>query len=97
LPEGFEERLSLVAFGALRLWIAGHEDLVALKLWAAADRWPAPGRHLADLEALAPTADELRSAATWTRLRDPSPGYRELLDAVLARLGVDESDDDPGR
>jgi hypothetical protein len=40
LPTGFAERLSPVAFGALRLWIAGREDLVALKLWAAADRWP---------------------------------------------------------
>jgi hypothetical protein len=40
LPAGFAERLSQVAFGALRLWIAGREDLVALKLWAAADRWP---------------------------------------------------------
>jgi hypothetical protein len=97
LPEGFEERLSPVAFGALRLWIAGREDLVALKLWAAADRWPAPGRHLADLEALAPTTDELRSAATWTRLRDPSPGFGELLETVLGRLGVDEDDDDAGR
>jgi hypothetical protein len=97
LPDGFEERLSPVEFGALRLWIAGQEDLVALKLWASADRWPAPGRHLADLQALAPTDDELRRAATWTRLRDPSPGYRELLAAVLARLGVEEDDDDAGR
>lgn len=97
LPAGFEERLSPVEFGALRLWVAGREDLLSLKLWAAADRWPAPGRHLADLEALAPTADELRSAAAWTRLRDPSPGYRELLDALLLRLGVSEDDDDAGR
>ena len=99
LPEGFEARLRPVEFGALRLWIAGREDLVALKLWASADRWPAPGRHLADLEALAPTADELRSAAAWTRLRDPSPGYGELLAAVLGRLGVDEgeADDDAAR
>ena len=97
LPEGFEERLCPVEFGTLRLWIAGREDLVALKLWAAADRWPAPGRHLADLEALAPTTDELQRAAAWTRLRDPSPGYRELLEAVLGRVGVGEDDDDARR
>jgi hypothetical protein len=97
LPYGFAERLSPVAFGALRLWIAGREDLVALKLWAAADRWPAPGRHLADLQALAPTAGELRTAADWTRLRDPSPGYRKLLAAVLVRLGVERADDDADR
>lgn len=97
LPEGFEARLRPVEFGALRLWIAGREDLVALKLWAAADRWPSPGRHLADLEALAPTPDELRSAATWTRLRDPSPGYKELLAAVLQRLDVEEVGDGAGR
>lgn len=90
LPEGFEARLRPVEFGALRLWIAGREDLIALKLWASADRWPVPGRHLADLEALAPTDDELRSAAAWTRLRDPSPGYGQLLVAVLGRFGVSE-------
>jgi hypothetical protein len=97
LPEGFEDRLSLVEFGALRLWVAGREDLVALKLWAAADRWPAPGRHMTDLEALAPTPGELRGAAAWTRLRDPSPGYGDLLAAVLGRLGVTEDDDVAGR
>ncbi|MEI7743148.1 MAG: DUF6036 family nucleotidyltransferase, partial [Chloroflexota bacterium] len=97
LPEGFEGRLSPVEFGALRLWVAGREDLVALKLWATANRWPAPGRHLADLQALEPSTDELRSAAAWTRLRDPSPGYRELLAAVLERFGVGEDDDDAGR
>lgn len=97
LPDGFEARLSPVEFGALRLWVAGREDLVALKLWASADRWPAPGRHLADLQALAPTADELRLAAHWTRLRDPSPGHRELVAAVLTRLGAGGVDDDAGR
>jgi len=97
LPEGFAGRLDPVAFGALRVWVAGREDLVALKLWAAADRWPAPGRHLADLLALAPTAGELRRAASWTRLRDPSPGYAELLAAVLARLGAVEGADVDGR
>ncbi len=97
LPDGFAERLDPVEFAALRLWIAGREDLVALKLWASADRWPAPGRHLADLLALAPTTDELGRAAEWTRLRDSSSGYRELLAAVLARLGVEETDDDAGR
>lgn len=97
LPDGFEDRLDPVAFGALRLWIAGHEDLVALNLWASADRWPAPGRHLTDLRALAPTASELRRAADWTRLRDPSPGYGALLAAVLERLNVEGTDDDAGR
>lgn len=97
LPEGFEQRLNPAEFGGLRLWIAGREDLVALKLWATADRWPAPGRHLADLQALAPSPVELRRAAAWTRLRDPSPGYRELLAVVLGRLDVDEADDDAGR
>ncbi len=97
LPEGFEARLRPVEFGALRLWIAGREDLVALKLWSTADRWPAPGRHLADLDALAPTPSELRSAAAWTRLRDPSPGYGELLAAVLGRFGLSEDHDGAAR
>lgn len=93
LPEGFAGRLEPRDFGGLHVWVAGRADLVALKLWAAADRWPAADRHLEDLEALAPSREDLVAAARWTSERDPSPGYRELLLAVLARLGVEGAGD----
>ncbi len=97
LPDGFAGRLEPFDFGALRVWVAGRADLVALKLWAAADRWPAADRHLEDLEALAPAPEELAAAARWTAERDPSPGYLDLLRAVLARLGAEGAGDAPGR
>jgi hypothetical protein len=93
LPDGFAGRLDLFAFGGLGVWVAGRTDLVALKLWAAADRWPVADRHLEDLAALAPSWEELVSAAQWTRERDPSPGYRDLLLEVLARLGAEGARD----
>ncbi len=97
LPDGFADRLGLFDFGGLRVWVAGRTDLVALKLWAAADRWPAADRHLEDLAALAPSWEELVAAAQWTRERDPSPGYRDLLLAVLACLGGEGPGDELDR
>jgi len=45
------------------------------------------GRHLQDLMDLAPTADELRDAAQWTRTQDPSEGFRFNLHSLLTQLG----------
>jgi len=93
LPEGFEDRLDPEDYGALRVWFAGTFDLVCFKLWAAADHWPSIDRHFNDLLAIGPTRDELLDAARWTRGRDPSPGYRSLLVAVLLRLGIEDAED----
>ena len=93
LPDGFENRLEAADFGALRVWFAGIFDLVCFKLWAAADHWPSIDRHFNDLLAIGPTRDELLDAARWTRSRDPSPGYRSLLVAVLLRLGVEDAEE----
>ena len=96
LPAGFEDRLEAWRHGGLAAWIAGPFDLACFKLYAAADRWPVRDRHLADLEALAPSAAELKAAATWARTHDPSPGFALNLAAVLVTLGV-EDPDGPGR
>jgi len=92
LPEGFAARLEARRFGALVVWVADRFDLACLKLYAATDHWPAKDRHLADLVALAPTADELHTAAAWARSHDPSPAFAQNLAAVLRDLGVEDPD-----
>jgi len=93
LPVGFADRLDPQLYGGLTIWVASPFDLACLKLYAAADAWPARDRHLADLLALARSTDDLRAAATWARTHDPSPAFAENLAAVLRHLGVEDSDD----
>lgn len=92
LPPGFASRLTLRTFGGLCVWSAGPYDMVCFKLYAAADHWPTRDRHLADLQALRPTRDELVSAARWALTHDPSPAFRSMLMSVLADLGVEDAD-----
>jgi hypothetical protein len=87
LPDGFMERARREDHGlALTVWYASRFDQIHLKLYAAVDQ--GPGRHEADLRALEPSAEELLSAARWSRGHDPSPGYRHVLEQALAALGV---------
>lgn len=92
LPAGFEDRLTAHRTGGLVTWLAGRFDLVCFKLYAAADHWPALDRHLTDLAALAPTPEELRTAARWTRTHDPSDAFARNLRAVLGGLGMESPD-----
>lgn len=87
LPEGFMERTYRRDYGdALQVLFASRVDQIHFKLYAVVDQ--GAGRHLADLQALAPTAGELVQAARWTRTHDPSDGYREALLKVLNHFGV---------
>ncbi len=93
LPEGFEARAVTRVFGALTIRLAARRDLVAFKLYAAADHWPDRSKHLADLRRLAPTPGALVAAARWCMTHDPSPGFRDrLLIPVLEELGVESLD-----
>ena len=93
LPTGFEARAIVRSFGALSVRFASKQDQVAFKLYAAADHWPSPSRHLEDLRRLTPSQDALLKAARWCRTHDPSEGFRDhLLLPVLAALGVEASD-----
>jgi len=95
LPAGFVERVITRHFGALTIHLASHEDLIALKVYAAADHWPDRSKHLQDLRALKPSPAQLRAAARWCRTHDPSPGFRDqLLRPLLAHLGTELSDDE---
>ncbi len=87
LPKGFAQRVETRQYGSLTLHIAGRQDQVWFKLYAAVDLGQ-HSKHFQDLQALAPTQEELISAARWTLTHDPSEGFRSGLVAALAALGV---------
>jgi hypothetical protein len=90
LPTGFLDRVESRSYGEhLTVHFASRFDQVHFKLYAAVDA--GPGKHSQDLEALAPTPEELLRAARWTRTHDPSPGFEEVLRRVLAHYGVDDA------
>lgn len=94
LPDGFLGRLDRRDFGpALTAHFASRVDQIHFKLYALVDQ--GLGRHEVDLRALAPTRDELAAAARWTRTHDSSEGFREMLEACLLYLGVDDVDVGP--
>lgn len=91
LPTGFLERVESRHYGDhLTVHFASRFDQIHFKLYAAVDA--GPGKHSQDLEALAPTPEELLQAARWTRTHDPSAGFEEVLRRVLAHYGVDDAD-----
>ena len=93
LPEGFLARARRARYGpALTVLFASRLDQIHFKLYAVVDL--GAGRHLADLQTLAPTAAELLEAAHWTRTHDPSEGYRDVLLQVLDHFGVEHGPDD---
>lgn len=93
LPDGFEKRATVRRYGNLTIRLAAVQDLIAFKLYAAADHWPDRSRHLADLRRLVPTPEALVAGARWCRTHDPSEGFRDtLLLPVLAELGVEDPD-----
>jgi len=89
LPDGFVDRLRQRKLGShLTAWFAGRLDQIHFKLYAAADQ--GPGRHVDDLLALNPSADELLAAARWAFTHDVSPGFRGLVRELLTQLGHDD-------
>lgn len=87
LPEGFVDRLEARRYGAsLLVHFASRLDQIHFKLYALVDQ--GPGKHEGDLRALDPGDDELIAAARWARTHDPSEGFRDQLELVLAHLGA---------
>lgn len=87
-PEGMVARLIPRNYGPeenLRISYISRRDQVFFKLYATADS--DKGRHYEDLLDLQPTAEELLSAARWTRIQDPSEGFLFVLGEVLKALG----------
>ncbi len=87
LPAGFAERLTEQRFGArLLVHFPAREDLIALKVYAAADT--GIGRHTQDLTALNATPTELLAGARWARSQDSSDGFKSMLLALLRHCGA---------
>ncbi len=91
LPLGWEERVEIRRYGALEIHLTSRFDQVCFKLYAATDRGP-DDEHFHDLVQLAPTRQELLSAAAWTRTHDRSEGFRSVLVGCLDHFGVEASD-----
>lgn len=91
LPEGFAQRATVRDFGALILHLASRTDQICLKLYASVDQGP-NSKHVEDLRALAPTADELRTGAAWARTHDPSSAFLDELRGALRTFGVDDGE-----
>jgi len=91
LPEGFLERLDSRSYGeALTIHYASRYDQIHFKLYAMVDEG-GPGKHEQDLQALAPSKEELLAAGRWSLTHDPSEGYRETLVKALQYLGVSDA------
>jgi len=96
LPEGFKERVEVRRFGPLTIRIAGRQDLVTLKLWAATDTRRGSRRvvDIEDLAKLRPTDRELEIATQWCADKDGRDDFVEMeIEPVLHKLHqIDGSD-----
>ncbi len=92
LPNGFADRLREFRIGKrLTLHLLGRQDLLALKLYAAADdRGHRQEIHFADLKGLAPTEGELETALEWVRTLRDFEEKRHVVKYVIERLGYGE-------
>ena len=87
LPPGFEGRLTTRSFGGLTVHLASRVDQICFKLYASVDQGPR-SKHVVDLVRLAPSVEELASAAEWCKTHDVSDGFAEQLDLALRALGA---------
>lgn len=84
LPPGLDDRIEWRDYGGLVVGLVGRRDLIFFKLYASADQTGPDSVHFQDLLALAPTDEELESAAVWVRSQDPSPDFIATLSQVVA-------------
>jgi len=81
LPQDIEWR----RFGALDVGLVGRRTLIALKLFAAADRG-SRSVQLQDLRELTPTEDELKEAEEWVLTQDASPLFPRMVTGVIEHV-----------
>jgi hypothetical protein len=92
MPTGFAGRLVRRQYGPrLAVHLPSRIDLICLKVYAAADT--GVGRHTDDLRALEATCEELQAGAAWAATHDPSPDFREMLQALLGYFGCRDASD----
>jgi hypothetical protein len=89
LPAGCLERAVRTQYGEyLSVWYLDRLGQIHLKLYAAVDQ--SGGKHLSDLKAIEPTAQELEQAARWCQTHDPSQGFQMLLVDFLSHIGFSD-------
>jgi len=62
-------------------------DHIFFKLYASVDRG---GYHIEDLRALAPTSEDIETAAQWSMTHDVSEGFKKVLKQLLEELGYED-------
>jgi hypothetical protein len=85
LSPGFAKRIRWQQYGGLWLGLPARQDLIALKLHAAADS-DRSSRHVADLVALRPSREELDGAARWVATQDAGAEFRNILREVVEHV-----------
>jgi len=83
LPPGFGDRIHWRRYGGLWVGLADRQDLIFLKLYAAADSEGPSSVHYQDLVALEPTHDELDDAAQWAISQDISDPFAHIVRQVV--------------
>jgi hypothetical protein len=87
LPDGIERRLTRKEYGSrLTIYFVDRLDQIPFKLHAMVVS-QRQLTHLQDFEALKPTDDEIKMAATWLAGRSLSPAQKTQLREVLWELG----------
>jgi hypothetical protein len=94
LPQGFQSRVRSMSFGKaalLTLHLLDRQDLIPLKLYAAADRFsPRQEIHFGDLRLMKGTFDQMDKALDWIRTLRDFEEKRPEIQSVLERLGYDD-------
>ena len=85
LPDGLGQRALRKDYGEkLSVYFIGRSVQIHFKLFAAVDS--GPGRHVADLQELKPTSEEMEQASRWAMQHDPSEGFRMVLLSMLKEM-----------
>jgi hypothetical protein len=92
LPPGCAGRLTARAIGThLTLRLPDRRDLIAFKLFAAADAQGRQSVHKSDLRVISPSEEELRFAIDWViTIPDPNHQLRAELREFLEELGHED-------
>jgi hypothetical protein len=83
LPPEWRNRIQKLYIGdALQLWTLCRMDLIRSKFWAMCDRM----RDVDDLVEMAPTDEEIATAAFWVKPLDGNPKWPDHVDIMVKAL-----------
>lgn len=85
LPDGIEDDVDWLQFGALSVGLVGRQTLITLKLIAAVDQGP-KSVHFQDLVALVPDDSQLELARTWVLAQDASPLFPGMVEEAIRHV-----------